>query len=78
MKEQYLVTVRIATYNSNLVYLSEAIDSAIMQTYRNIEIIICDDGLANIDEIESLIKNFIVYKMLSRFINSTSFQYFRK
>lgn len=57
MRGQYLVAVGITTYNSNLVYLSETIDSAIMQTYRNIEIIICDDGSANIDEIESLIKN---------------------
>jgi len=55
--EQYLVTVGITTYNSNLVYLSNAIDSATNQTYRNIEIIISDDGSNNIDEIENLIKN---------------------
>ena len=57
MIEQYLVTVGITTYNSNLVYLSNAIDSATNQTYRNIEIIISDDGSNNIDEIENLIKN---------------------
>ena len=57
MIEQYLVTVGITTYNSNLVYLSKAIDSATNQTYRNIEIIISDDGSNNIDEIENLIKN---------------------
>lgn len=57
MIEQYLVTVGITTYNSNLIYLSKAIDSATNQTYRNIEIIISDDGSNNIDEIEDLIKN---------------------
>jgi len=55
--EKYLVTIGITTYNSNLVYLSKAIDSAIKQTYQNIEIIISDDGSSNIDEIEKLIKN---------------------
>ncbi len=57
MIEKYLVTIGITTHNSNLVYLSKAIDSAIKQTYRNIEIIISDDGSNNIDEIEKLIKN---------------------
>ena len=57
MIEQYLVTVGITTYNSNLIYLSKAIDSAIKQTYQNIEIIISDDGSSNIGEVENLIKN---------------------
>lgn len=57
MIEKYLVTIGITTYNSNLSYLSKAIDSAIQQTYRNIEIIIFDDGSRNVDEIENLIKN---------------------
>ena len=57
MIEKYLVTIGITTYNSNLSYLSKAIDSAIQQTYRNIEIIIFDDGSRNVGEIENLIKN---------------------
>ena len=56
MIEQYLVTVGITTYNSNIDFLSKALDSAINQTYKNIEIIIVDDFSNNIDEIENLIK----------------------
>ena len=39
---QPLVSVIIPTYN-RLEYLKEAINSAIKQTYQNIEIIVCDN-----------------------------------
>ena len=54
--EQPLVTIGITTYNSNIFYLSEALDSAINQDYQNIEIIVSDDFSNNIEEIENLIK----------------------
>ena len=54
--EHPLVTIGITTYNSNISYLSTALDSAINQEYQNIEIIISDDASQNIDEIENLIR----------------------
>jgi glycosyltransferase involved in cell wall biosynthesis len=53
--EQHLVTIAITTYNSNINFLSEALDSAINQTYKNIEIIVADDCSNNISQIEDLI-----------------------
>ena len=42
-----LVSVIMANYNTNLEYLKEAIDSIYNQTYKNIEIIMIDDGSNN-------------------------------
>ena len=56
MIENFLVTVGITTYNSNIEFLSKAIDSATRQTYKNIEIIISDDGSNNVEEVKDLIK----------------------
>jgi glycosyltransferase involved in cell wall biosynthesis len=53
--DQHLVTIAITTYNSNINFLSEALDSAINQTYKNIEIIVADDCSNNISQIEDLI-----------------------
>lgn len=55
MKKNYLVTVGITTYNSDINYLSKALNSIINQTYRNIEIIIFDDCSSNSIDIENLI-----------------------
>lgn len=41
MKNDYLVTIAIPTYNGT--YLKEAIQSAVNQTYKNIEIVIVND-----------------------------------
>src|SRR5260370_18734795 len=43
MKEQLLVSTIIATYNRAYI-VCEAIDSIINQTYKNVEIIVVDDG----------------------------------
>ena len=58
MNKNDLVTIGITTFNSDLGYLSKSIESAINQTYLNIEIIVSDDGSSNIDEIEDLIYKF--------------------
>lgn len=46
MKEE-LVSVIITTYNSNELFLKEAIESVLSQTYKNLEIIVIDDGSIN-------------------------------
>jgi glycosyltransferase involved in cell wall biosynthesis len=45
----------IITYNQKL-YVREAIESAISQTYKNIELIICDDG--STDSTQEIIKEY--------------------
>lgn len=57
MIKNYLVTVGITTYNSNINYLSETLNSIINQSYKNIEIIIYDDCSSNSTDIEKLINS---------------------
>jgi glycosyltransferase involved in cell wall biosynthesis len=58
MRENPLVSVIILTYR-NFKYLKEAIDSVLIQTYSNIELIISDDSSPDFDikAIEDLLKN---------------------
>ncbi len=49
MKNNYLVTIGICVYNGEN-FLKESIDSAIYQTYENIEIIIINDGSNDMTE----------------------------
>lgn len=61
MQNNPLVSIIIPVYNGAN-YLSEAIDSAIRQTYKNIEIIVVNDG--SVDQSENIAisyKNFIKY-----------------
>ncbi len=55
-KNKELVSIIIPTYNSSN-YLAESINSCLKQTYKKIEIIICDDG--STDGTESLVKTFL-------------------
>ena len=43
MQEKYLVSVIIPVYNSSL-YLQDILDDVKKQTYKNLEIIVIDDG----------------------------------
>jgi glycosyltransferase involved in cell wall biosynthesis len=56
MKEQPLVSAIIPTHN-RAALLPRAINSAINQTYKNIEVIIVDDG--SNDETESVVRSFL-------------------
>ena len=51
-----LVTIAIPTYNRADNYLKQALSSALVQTYRNIEIIVSDN--CSTDNTESVVKNF--------------------
>ena len=65
MKNRPLVSVLMPAYNSEL-YISEAIQSILNQTYRNIELIIFDDGSS--DKTRQVIQGFTdprIIKVLS-------------
>ena len=53
--EMPLVTVVIPTYNYGE-YLSDAIESALKQTYKNLEVIVIDDGSS--DNTEEIVKRY--------------------
>ena len=64
-KEAPLISIIIPTYNNERVIL-ESIDSALQQSYTNIEVIIVDDG--STDNSAQKIKNHIQDKPKARFI----------
>lgn len=47
MKNKPLVSILIPTYNQNINYLKECIDSALNQTYQNIEVIVSNNHSTN-------------------------------
>jgi glycosyltransferase involved in cell wall biosynthesis len=61
----YLVSIILSTYNGSK-FISESIDSVLLQTYKNFELIIIND--ASIDNVESIILDYqkkddrIIYK----------------
>ena len=56
-----MVTILMATYNPNLVWLREQLVSINNQTYGNIELVLCDDCSTTIDEeqIDTILKQHI-------------------
>jgi len=56
INKQPLVSILIPAYNAAL-FISETIESTLLQTYTNIEIIICDDGSS--DTTKAIIENYI-------------------
>lgn len=56
VKSEPLITIAIPTYNRADSYLSQTLESAVNQTYRNIEILISDN--CSTDNTESVVKSF--------------------
>ncbi len=52
-----LISILMPTYNSNHIWLSEAIESVVAQIYTNWELCICDDASTD-PEIKNIIKKF--------------------
>ncbi|MCB2356978.1 glycosyltransferase [Clostridium estertheticum] len=61
------VSILIPTYNQTC-YLKQAIDSALNQSYRNTEIIICDDSTTN--DVQDLIKKYMLKSNKIKYINN--------
>ena len=59
MNESPLVSICIPTYNGEI-YIKECLNSAINQTYSNIEIIISDDNSS--DSTTAISKNLLINK----------------
>src|SRR3972149_139084 len=55
-KTHPLITIAIPTYNRADLYLKQAIQCALNQTYSNVEIIISDN--CSMDNTETVVKNF--------------------
>ncbi len=64
-----LVSIIIPYYNSKITLLEQAIESALNQTYKNVEVVICDDGSNESykENIQELIKKYT--KKVSLVIN---------
>ena len=63
------VSILIPTYNQSA-YLSEAITSALKQTYKNLEVIVSDDG--STDNTSKVVKQFLVDTRLKYFRNDNN------
>lgn len=64
MKNQPLVSIIIPAYNAEK-YIARAIDSALQQTYKNIEIIVVDDG--STDNTAKIVKSYSESIILYRY-----------
>jgi glycosyltransferase involved in cell wall biosynthesis len=62
-----LVSILIPTYNQAN-YLEKALDSALNQTYKNTEIIICDDSTTN--EVENLVRKYMTQSDKIKYFNN--------
>ena len=68
--QEGLISVLMCTYNTNQIFLKEAIDSVLNQTYSNFEFIIVDDGSAN--QSFEFIKTFPKYRTIQTHVNTSS------
>jgi glycosyltransferase involved in cell wall biosynthesis len=66
--EQKLISVAIATFNGAQ-YLEEQLDSIYDQTYKNIEVIVCDDQSS--DDTVDILKRYSDEKGLKFYVNET-------
>ena len=75
MNKNPLITVIITTYNSNINYFSECLQSIINQTYKNLEILIIDDfsKKMNYKKIKLLIKKNFKDKRIKIYQNKKNF-----
>ena len=55
-KSEPLITIAIPTYNRANAYLMQALESAVNQTYRNLEIIVSDN--CSTDNTETVVRGF--------------------
>ncbi|MBW9173900.1 glycosyltransferase [Clostridium estertheticum] len=62
-----LVSILIPAYNQTS-YLKQALDSALNQSYRNTEIIICDDSTTNI--VQELVEQYMLKSTKIKYINN--------
>ena len=62
-----LVSILIPTYNQTK-YLKQALDSALNQSYRNTEIIICDDSTT--DDVQKLVEQYILKTNKIKYFNN--------
>lgn len=62
-----LVSILIPAYNQTK-YLEQALDSALNQSYRNTEIIICDDSTTN--DVQELVKRYMLKSNKIKYINN--------
>ncbi|MBU3129336.1 glycosyltransferase [Clostridium tagluense] len=62
-----LVSILIPTYNQTC-YLKQALDSALNQSYRNIEIIICDDSTTSY--VQELVEQYMLKSNKIKYINN--------
>ncbi|NRT75732.1 glycosyltransferase [Clostridium beijerinckii] len=62
-----LVSILIPAYNQTN-YLEEALNSALNQSYRNTEIIICDDSTTN--DVKELIKEYMIKNSKIKYFNN--------
>lgn len=78
-----LVTIVMATYNPNLIWLKEQLVSLNEQTYRNINLIVCDDSTTTIsfEELYKIVENSITafpFRILQNEMNKGSNKTFER
>jgi cellulose synthase/poly-beta-1,6-N-acetylglucosamine synthase-like glycosyltransferase len=70
------ISIIIPTYNSNIQFLSKAIESCICQTYRNFELILVDDCSEDHNVINLINKYVIKYNNIYLHKNNRREKYF--